>query len=168
MLNQEDIQRMKKAASLELEGLQKLSEAQDLLKGGAMRVEGDPMPVVTEGEPEAEPEEGGMVLMLSDEYKAASLEILESVASELEKSDKEEIRVQAGELRLAAEAVRKNSFVYEKDLVDPEPEVDQFFRDGVVEIPSEDKGKPFAKKLETDDTVEVANFVKNPAPYQKM
>lgn len=158
MVNQQDLLRMKKAAEMELEGLNKLAEAQELLQG-SMKVVGDPMP--------AEPEEGTMVLMLDDEDKTASVQLLESVATALEASEKEEIRLQAAEVRLAAEDIRKNAFVYEKDEVDPEPEVDKFFKDGVVEAPVQDKNKNFIKKLETDDTVEVANFVKNPAPYQK-
>lgn len=159
MFTKEDLMKKKQAAELELSGLSKLAEAQELLKGGAMKVEGDPVPASPAGE---------VMLMLSDENKEASVAILNKVARDMDESDDAEIARQADEVRSIAEEFTKNAFVHVKDTVDPEPEVDQFFRDGVVEVPAEDRNSPAIKKLETDDTVEVYNFAKNPGPYQKL
>lgn len=152
MLSNDKLKEMKAAAEKDIADLEKQASEQGLTDA-AMEVEGDPVPVV---------------LSLSDENKEASIAILKKVASEMENSDDLDVNVQAAEVLAIADAVEKNAFVYERDTDDPEAELDQFFRDGVVSAPKDEKSSRWVKKFETDDTVEVANFVKNPSPYQKL
>lgn len=159
-MERQDLLRMQKKAQLELEGLKKLEEANNLSKGGAMMIDGDPEP--------SEPVGEGVVLMLSDESKKASLDILGKVVEEMESSEDEEVVKKAADLRSIAASIEKNAFTYESNTPGGDKAVEDHFKDDVVEIPDDEKNKPYAKKLETDDTKEVAELSKYSGPYGKM
>lgn len=161
MMNMETILRYKKAAELELEGLQKLAEAaaltSDSTAEAAMNVQGDPVSAVPV-------QEEKLVLMLPEDVHTASLAQLRKVASEIANSEDPELKKLASELKEITKEVEKNAFVYEKDSIDPEPEMEKFFKDGVVEAPASLPKGLFAP----DASYAVAQFVKEEMPYQKV
>lgn len=165
MLDKETLLRHKKAAELELEGLQLLAKAAAILDGtAAMQVEGDPAPVVTVETAPAPTSEEQIVLMLPEDVKTASLTLLRNVQAALSDTADGDSAKLAKELDEIAQDIEKNAFVYERDIVDPEPEMEKFFKDGVVEAPASLPKNTFDK----DVSHEVARVVTDELPYQKL
>lgn len=159
MFDKATIERRKQAALLELEGLQKLAEAQELLScdnTAAMNVVGDPAPAKV------------VSLALADEVKNASLSILDKVASELSGSEDPAVLKLAQELDAVASHIEKNAFVYQYDYVDPEKEIKESFKGGVIEAPKGSKDDTFLHHFKEDHTHVVMEAVNKVIPFQKV
>lgn len=158
-LDKVTIERRKQAALLELEGLQKLAEAQELLScdnTAAMNVVGDPVPAKV------------VTVALADEERTASLAILDKVASELAASEDPAVLKLAQELDAVASQIEKNAFVYQYDYVDPEKEIKDSFKGGVIEAPKGSKDDNFLQHFKEDHTHVVMQAVKKVLPFQKV
>jgi hypothetical protein len=167
MFTKQALERYKQATEMQLQGLELLRQAGELLQAcgapqAAELVVGDPQPAVT-----VPPKSEEVVLMLPKEAHEEVLMTLDKVAKELAGSTDEAHLRLASELDEIAAGIQKNAFVYEKDNIDPEQEVKTFFEkgnqvhEGAAELP-----KP--GMFTTDVSHEVADFRKNPAPYQKL
>ena len=174
MFTKEALEKYKMATELQLEGLKLIKQSMDLMDSAqaAEKIVGDPSPVaVVQGEaggagvPTQEGSE--IILALPDEVRTACLETLDKVARELSASQVEEQLKMALQLDDIASNIHKNAFVYEKDRVDPEQEIKDFFEKG-QQIHEGGKNLPGAYMFRTDISHEVASMVKNPAPYQKL
>lgn len=165
------IERHKMAAELELEGLKKLAEAQEMLSctetGAAMKVVGDPMNAQPMNSETQSPEET-TTLMLSGEAKTASLKILEKVASEMSTSSDPEILKLARQLDDVAERIEKTAYVYQYDYDDPEKEIKESFKGGVLSAPKGSKDDSFLQHFKEDHSHVVMEAVKKVLPFQKI
>jgi hypothetical protein len=178
MLNKKALEAQTKAATLRLEGLQKLAEAEKLLAdctcdNGATQeaaeiVIGDPAPVqvLNPTEQQAPPQ---VALMLPQQARMASLAILDKIASELAASTDPETLKLAKEVDAASDALQKTAFVYQYDYIDPEPEMEWAFQENTHnEIPSTDGKKDAMKTFEKDISAEVTKVIKKVRPFSKV
>lgn len=141
MFTLEELKKMERAAQLELEGLQKLAEADRIMTGGTL-VEGDPQPA------------DQVILRLSDDNKEKALKALDDVSARL---TDEALVKEAADIR---SAIVKNAFVLE----DADGSLSGYFEAGVVEAPKD----PAVDAAGTDVSHELQNFIVNPSPYQKI
>lgn len=170
MLTKQRIQMLRKAAELQIEGLDKLAEAselQDQATSAAMLGTGDPAPATVE--PSKEEIE---VLSLPEEVKTASILALSKVAKELSNSNDEASLKLALEIDSIAGEINKNAFeihvektaaIIQKDTANPTKSIDDITSKGIAVV----EGK-VSEGFHTDTTTQVSDAINGKIPYQKL
>lgn len=184
-MDTQELNLRRKAASLELEGYEKLAEAQRIMdacncgQAGACEAAMTTPPAIGMGAPQTVateavlPPQGLTVgaepttvtLVMAPQEKLASLQILNKVAQELFDHKDPEIRKLASEVDKIAEDLDKTAHVYESDTTDPELELHSAFKGGVDK---HDKDETFMNEFKTDIHHEVAQAIKDKRVYQSV
>jgi len=184
-MNINEIETRRKAAALEMEALDKLAEALRMKCacdcGGSCGPAGEPgtpgippegvaiqtppMPVqVISPMAELGQDQQGIIVMPAMQ-KLASIELLDKVAEELEKSEDPEIKKLAFEVDTITDMLEKVAHVYEYDYNDPEVEMKDAFQNKIVDS---EKDEPYMKNFGVDKSYEVAKALKDGRLYAKV
>jgi len=174
-----EIETRRKAAALEMEALDKLAEAHRMKSAcdgscGAQGAPGIPEGVIVQTpavpaqvvSPLAElgQDQQGIIVMPAMQ-KLASIELLDKVAEELEKSEDPEIKKLAFEVDTITDMLDKVAHVYEYDYNDPEVEMKDAFQNKVVDS---EKDEPYMKNFGVDKSHEVAKALTDGRLYAKI
>jgi hypothetical protein len=105
------------------------------------------------------------IIVMDARQKLASIELLDKVADELEKSEDPEIKKLAFEVDTITDHLDKIAHVYQYDYTDPEKEMKDAFQNKVVE---KEKDEPYMDNFSVDKSREVAKALKDGRLYAKV